>query len=401
MVVWLILILHLAAASLKSRRSVLLENLALRQQLLALNRGSKRPRLTPLDRLRTPGGLRSRSPASANQVAPVSRRGERLRPRICSRPYHQLWRRRVSHCLCRLPPKTPTSPLASSVRRVFCQRQVPEPAAPHVLYAVGHRADLISEIIESNNVQSVSIGETDLAVSLVSYQAETNGAVRVIAQVQNVGAPAATNSVLAIRRAGDTNAPLATAEVPMLEPGQVAQVALDLAAGTQPEGSALHTLHADDTGAVSDVATNNNTATFAVSLWLDTDDDGIPDSWMMRYFGHATGLAADNSRAQDDAHGDGMSNLTEYLAGTDPRDAHSYRQINSLTLGGTNGIQIVWGSASNKPYSIERAAALDGSDNFLPIVEHMPRPRRKMSIGTPRRPTSRHSFTGSRWSRNR
>ena len=50
MVVWLILILHLAAASLKSRRSVLLENLALRQQLLVLNRGSKRPRLTPLDR---------------------------------------------------------------------------------------------------------------------------------------------------------------------------------------------------------------------------------------------------------------------------------------------------------------------------------------------------------------
>jgi len=50
MVVWLILILHLAAASLKSRQSVLLENLALRHQLLVLNRGSKRPRLTPLDR---------------------------------------------------------------------------------------------------------------------------------------------------------------------------------------------------------------------------------------------------------------------------------------------------------------------------------------------------------------
>jgi hypothetical protein len=50
MVVWLILILRLAAASLKSRQSVLLENLALRHQLLVLNRGSKRPRLTPLDR---------------------------------------------------------------------------------------------------------------------------------------------------------------------------------------------------------------------------------------------------------------------------------------------------------------------------------------------------------------
>jgi len=51
MVVWLVLILRLAAASLKSRRNVLLENLALRHQLLVLSQGSKRPRLTPLDRV--------------------------------------------------------------------------------------------------------------------------------------------------------------------------------------------------------------------------------------------------------------------------------------------------------------------------------------------------------------
>jgi putative transposase len=50
MVRGLILILHLAAASLKSRRNLLLENLALRHQLLVLSRGSKRPRLMPPDR---------------------------------------------------------------------------------------------------------------------------------------------------------------------------------------------------------------------------------------------------------------------------------------------------------------------------------------------------------------
>src|ERR1039457_6241674 len=50
MIVWLILILRLAAASLKSRRNLLLENLTLQHQLLVLSRGSKRPRLTPLDR---------------------------------------------------------------------------------------------------------------------------------------------------------------------------------------------------------------------------------------------------------------------------------------------------------------------------------------------------------------
>ena len=50
MIVWLILILRLVAASLKSRRNSLLENLTLQHQLLVLSRGSKRPRLTPLDR---------------------------------------------------------------------------------------------------------------------------------------------------------------------------------------------------------------------------------------------------------------------------------------------------------------------------------------------------------------
>ena len=50
MVRWLILILRLAAASLKSRRNLLLENLALRHQLLVLSRGSKRLRLMPPDR---------------------------------------------------------------------------------------------------------------------------------------------------------------------------------------------------------------------------------------------------------------------------------------------------------------------------------------------------------------
>jgi hypothetical protein len=51
MIRWLTLALHLAVAGLKSRRSLLLEMLALQHQLLVLSRSSKRPRLTPLDRV--------------------------------------------------------------------------------------------------------------------------------------------------------------------------------------------------------------------------------------------------------------------------------------------------------------------------------------------------------------
>jgi len=50
MIRWLKVVLRLAVAGLKSRRNLLLENLALRHQLLVLSRASSRPRLTPPDR---------------------------------------------------------------------------------------------------------------------------------------------------------------------------------------------------------------------------------------------------------------------------------------------------------------------------------------------------------------
>ena len=50
MIHWLIVLIRLVVAALKSRRNLLLENLALRHQLLVLGRSSNRPRLTPIDR---------------------------------------------------------------------------------------------------------------------------------------------------------------------------------------------------------------------------------------------------------------------------------------------------------------------------------------------------------------
>jgi hypothetical protein len=248
---------------------------------------------------------------------------------------------------------------------------VPAPATNRTIYAIVNRTNAANEFNTNNNAQAVSIGGTDLVVSLVSAVAETNGSVRVIAQVHNIGAPRATNSVLAIRREGETNAPLATVEVLALEPGRLAQVALDLPPGTQPAGEAVYRLFADETRVVADVDTNNNKTAFAVNLWIDTDGDGVPDNWMMQYFGHADGQAGDLSRPQDDADGDGMSNLAEYLAGTSPKDASSYLRITSVAVGGRNGVQVVWGSATNKLYSVERGAALGAGGTFTNIAEHI------------------------------
>jgi hypothetical protein len=65
----------------------------------------------------------------------------------------------------------------------------------------------------------------------------------------------------------------------------------------------------------------------------DTDGDGIPDWWMLQYFGHATGQASDQSLASQNADGDGVSNLREYQRGTDPANAASVNAmlyVNSL-----------------------------------------------------------------------
>jgi len=59
----------------------------------------------------------------------------------------------------------------------------------------------------------------------------------------------------------------------------------------------------------------------SLNYQIDSDGDGIPDWWMEVNFGHPTGLASDNSRAQDDADGDGLTNLQEYIGGTNPRVA--------------------------------------------------------------------------------
>ncbi|MBI4326863.1 MAG: hypothetical protein HY674_16615 [Chloroflexi bacterium] len=47
--------------------------------------------------------------------------------------------------------------------------------------------------------------------------------------------------------------------------------------------------------------------------YCDADGDGIPDSWEQQYFGSITNCAHDA-----DPDGDGMPNLPEYLADTNP-----------------------------------------------------------------------------------
>jgi uncharacterized repeat protein (TIGR01451 family) len=84
----------------------------------------------------------------------------------------------------------------------------------------------------------------------------------------------------------------------------------------------------------------------------DSDSDGMPDGWMQQYFGHPTGLAFDHSLATDDADGDGMSNLQEHLAGTDPTDAASAFRITSVSRANSD-VLITWMTGSGKTNALQ------------------------------------------------
>jgi hypothetical protein len=83
----------------------------------------------------------------------------------------------------------------------------------------------------------------------------------------------------------------------------------------------------------------------------DSDGDGLPDDWEQQYFGG-------NANPGDDPDGDGMSNLAEYKAGSDPTDPNSRFAFISVQPHAQGGILVQWSSAQGEAYELQRSSDL-------------------------------------------
>lgn len=92
------------------------------------------------------------------------------------------------------------------------------------------------------------------------------------------------------------------------------------------------------------------TDTVRLRLLRDDDQDGLPDAWEQQYFGSPA-----NATAADDGDGDGLSNLAEYIAGTNPADHGSSLRITRVQPDAGWGVTLSWPSATNRIYTVERA----------------------------------------------
>ncbi len=81
--------------------------------------------------------------------------------------------------------------------------------------------------------------------------------------------------------------------------------------------------------------------------------NGLPVAWELENFGTS------NVNANADSDGDGMSNLQEYLAGTNPNNPNSYLHITAISAHATgNSTTLTWTSVPSRLYYVEERTNL-------------------------------------------
>jgi hypothetical protein len=99
----------------------------------------------------------------------------------------------------------------------------------------------------------------------------------------------------------------------------------------------------------------------------DSDTNGLGDDWEMLYFGH---LGVNPGADPDN---DGMSNLQEYVAGTDPTNALSLLKLQVSKGGGGGGTFLRFLTMSNISYTLQFRTNLN-QEPWLKLVDINPQP---------------------------
>lgn len=136
----------------------------------------------------------------------------------------------------------------------------------------------------------------------------------------------------------------------------------------------------DDSGgdrqfSISYTPTNSGAYTLAVRAWnralpatyrlrygraLDGDNDRMSDDWETDWFGSTT-----NASANTDFDEEGVPDVWEYVAGTDPTDTNSFLYIESAARSAATNVVIRWPGVSNRLYNVERATSIAGPYTVL------------------------------------
>ncbi len=95
----------------------------------------------------------------------------------------------------------------------------------------------------------------------------------------------------------------------------------------------------------------------------DTDHDGIPDGWEAEH-----GLNKDVADADADPDQDGVDNLHEYFARTDPRSPQSVFRLNGMTRTASGQFLMEWDSVEGVTYRVESGETPAGPFNLIKQV---------------------------------
>jgi hypothetical protein len=112
------------------------------------------------------------------------------------------------------------------------------------------------------------------------------------------------------------------------------------------------------TYACSSAVRDSNLATGTVTVTeRSTVSDGIPNWWRQYYFGGDGKTTNTQSCATADPDGDGMNNMTEYQAGSNPRDDRSAIRVFALDMTG-NVVNLRFSTELGQSFFLERTSDL-------------------------------------------